>query len=139
MALANQERANVIIGAIFADLLENWPKYTDLRVEKFLASDTGEYFDQDIELFMALVQWLCDEGYLRYETASTSGAFYMSVLSEKGLRTLNAIPLGIAGATTFGDKIIEASKEVSKDSAKKIIGDLVGQMIGGAIKSLSGN
>jgi hypothetical protein len=61
------------------------------------------------------------------------------VLSEKGLRTLNSIPAGISDKKTYGEKITEAAKDVSKETTKKVIADLVGQMIGGVIRSLSGN
>jgi hypothetical protein len=138
MAVANQEKANVIAGAIFAVLLENWPRDAHLIPEDIFLPITETPTSDDVNVFRGLVNWLKDEGYLRYKSANMTGSFGLVVLSEKGLRTLNAIPSGIAGAQTFGEKIIEATKDVSKESAKKAIAELVGQMIGGVIKSLSG-
>jgi hypothetical protein len=138
MALANQNQANVIIGAIFAVLLEKWPTDTHLFPENILPPIIENPSSKDVQMFIGLVRWLRDEGYLRYKSANMGGGYAMVVLSEKGLRTLNAVPSGIVGTGTFGEKIVEASKEVSKDASKKILADLVGQMIGGAIKSLSG-
>jgi len=139
MASTGQERANIIAGAIFAVLLENWPKDASLIPEKILTPIIEKPTSDDVNVFRGLVNWLRDEGYIRYKSANMSGAFALVVLSEKGLRTLNAIPVGISGTKTFGEKIVEASKDVSKESAKKAIADLVGQMIGGVIKSLVGN
>jgi hypothetical protein len=138
VVLANQEKANIVIGAVFAELLKNWPKAAFLLPQKILSPLIETPTSDDVEMFRGLVKWLSDEGYLRYKSDNMAGAFALVVLSEKGLRTLNSVPSGITGTESFGDKIVEASKEVSKESAKKVIADLVGQMIGGVIKSLSG-
>jgi hypothetical protein len=97
----------------------------------------GSATRDDELLFLWLVKWLSDEGYIRFSSASNSGTYSLVVLSEKGLRTLNSIPDGISNNKSYGERIAEAAKEVTKDSAKKTIADVVGQMIGGVIKGLS--
>jgi hypothetical protein len=135
--LANQEKANLVMGAIFANLLTAWPSPIHLTPQKILQPILETTTRDDVRVFASLVKWLSDEGYLRIGSATLDGSYSNVVLSERGLRTLNSIPSGISSSKSYGEKIAEAAKEVTTDTAKKTIADLVGQMIGGVIKSLS--
>jgi hypothetical protein len=137
MTLADQEKSNLIIGAILADLLSSWPTGSQLSAEKMLPSLIERPIKEDVRMLIALVRWLSDEGYLRYQSATLDGSYHGVVLSEKGLRVLNSVPKGISGNKSYGQKIAEAAQDVSQEAAKRTIADLVGQMIGGVVKSMS--
>jgi hypothetical protein len=136
----NQERANVLIGAVFAQLLPAWPMHVHLGVRRIsqIAFDSRE--QKDLLTALSLVQWLSDEGYIRFKSIGDA-VFHQSILTEKGLRVLNSVPDGITSKESFGEQLEKAAedmgKDVAKDSAKKVIADLVGEMIGGVIKSMS--
>jgi hypothetical protein len=135
--LTNQEKANLLMGIIFADLLAAWPTRIDLSSKEALQSLFGNVTREDDLLYLWLMKWLADEGYIQFSSSTHSGTYSLVVLSEKGLRTLNSMPAGISNNKSYGERITEAAKEVTKESAKRTITDLVGQMIGGVIKSLS--
>jgi hypothetical protein len=82
------------------------------------------------EVFAHSLNWLRNEGYVR------SGGFPYGdqvKLTTKGLATLNAVPQGLS--TTVGSTL--ATNASSRDWSS--VGDVVGGIIGGFTKSLSGS
>lgn len=135
--LSNQDKANLVMGVIFNDLLTAWPTRKDISSKEILRDLLGNVTRNDELLFLSLMKWLQDEGYIRFGSAYHDGGYSLVVLSEKGLRTLNSIPAGISNHKSYGASIADAAKDVGKDSAKRAIVDLVGQMVGGVVKGLT--
>lgn len=97
-----------IANKVFAKLLESFPNPVDLnatvadieakagyRQKEVTSSPWGEseyiYPEADEVLFANTMRWLDCEGYIRFEKQSDY-EFLSVVLSEKGLKTLGALP-----------------------------------------------
>ena len=88
------------------------------------------------EMLALTLNWLTDEGYTRTLPGSASQKL---VLSEKGLRALNAVPPSIG--ETVGSHLVHVSERTSDASERTSasqIADMVGSFIGGFTKSMSG-
>lgn len=131
--------ANSIIGHVFALHLEHWPYRIGFRADVvFEKAGNLEVNELNARMIKDVIWWLKDEGYLRLERISEDGLnFDGSILTEKGLRLLNQIPKNIG--KSYGEAISEFAKDAVKDSMKRQLADLVGQMIGGIFKSVSGS
>ena len=74
--------------------------------------------------------WLLDEGYTR---SRGSHPAEKAGLTEKGLAAMKAVPAGLTDS--LGTELQKATEHGGLNTGS--IGDLVGGVIGGAIKSLS--
>lgn len=144
---ANQEFFDLLAGDIFARLYNAFPEPTDLTSDGIFPTLGGqEEIDDNPErmklLYGHTVQWLSDEGYLRFGQAThqddDSVAFFDTVLTSKGLESLRKIPGSLAGpGETIGAKIEETAKDISSDAAKALMKQLIPLALGW-IKGLSG-
>ena len=134
----NTEIANIWIGYIFAKLYESFPMPYDLLLEEITES-TRELPNVDPgEFLFYLGRWLEDEGYIRAgQGALGEEGIDEGVLTEKGLRVLNAMPDSLSPGTKLGDRLVEASKDIGQEAVKNSVGEWIGQVIGGVIKSVS--
>jgi len=78
------------------------------------------------------LKWLSEEGYIRSPKFQPDAEVR---LTQKGLTVLNAIPEGLSA--TVGSSLVKASSEPAQNWSG--IGDLVGGIIGGFTKSVSGS
>jgi hypothetical protein len=83
--------------------------------------------------------WLTDTGYLLERPGNT----YRWVLAPKALEILNApltalLPKERDGTKTVGTKLADVTKEVATEGTKKAVAEIVGQVIGAAVKSFTG-
>ncbi len=145
---SNQEYFDPITADIFARLYMQFPEpvalYTDgIFYNKSLIGQ--DVLDEDPErirqLYAHALQWLADEGYLRFgqaheEDGNTS--FHDVVLSLKGLKALRKIPDTLSEPKkTLGDKIREATTAAATEAAKAKVKELVGQALGWVQEGLS--
>jgi hypothetical protein len=140
---ANQEFFDLLAGDIFARLYTFFPEPIDIHSDGiFYNADLGKQdgFDDDPErlrsLYVHAVQWLADEGYLKFSQAANqdngSVAFLNAVLTSKGLAALRKTPESLSGQRqTLGDKIEETAKDIASDAAKAKMKELVGLRSGG--------
>jgi hypothetical protein len=126
---ANQEFFDLLAGDIFARLYTFFPEPIDIHTDGIFYNDElkkQEGFDDDPERLRSLyghaVQWLADEGYLKFSEAADqddgSVAFFNVVLTSKGLAALRKTPESLSGhGQTLGDKIEDAAKDIASDAA----------------------
>jgi len=144
--MENIEIFNVYAGRIFARLYEAFPiarlisnadtvnppgRAAEVRTE-------GEEWTRRLEIAAGTVQWLADTGYLIVRNASDIDRY---VLSPKALEALNASVAVLSAKKqpkTLGEQLTEATKQVGTEAKNKAIGEIVGQVIGAAFKSMAG-
>jgi hypothetical protein len=138
----NIEEFNAIAGLAFAQLYKEFPTRIDISREAIadamgVSSDllpSGRSFSQIVTFTLS---WLQDEGYISRLNAAVYGPWQKLVLSEKGLRALNAAPASLGEPVgshlrNLSDQLSEGPSRVSQ------IADAVGSFIGGFTKSISG-
>lgn len=136
---ANISEFNTIIGIVFAQLYESFPVPADLHNRQAIASamgvssadalPSGRPFD---EMLVHSMNWLSMEGYVR---SAGLTPYEQLTLTQKGLAALNAVPQGLS--VTVGTSLVQATSGSERNWSG--IGDLVGGVIGGFTKSVSGS
>jgi hypothetical protein len=129
---ANITEFNVIVGLLFAQLYNSFPKpigrLNELVIARAMGVSTdsilgsGKRFD---DVLRHSVRWLSDEGYIRLSGLT---AYDDVTLTQKGLALLNAVPEGLSA--TVGSSLVKATSETSGQSFTGIC-DLIGGVIGG--------
>jgi hypothetical protein len=138
---ANQEFFDLLAGDIFARLYTHFPEPIDIHTDGVLFNEAlkkEESFEDDPERLQLLyghaVQWLADEGYLRFTQAAEQDAgetaFLNCVLTSKGLSALRKTPSSLASGETLGDRIRTTAKDIGSDAAKATMKKLVGAALG---------
>lgn len=138
---ANQEYFDLLAGDIFARLYTHFPEPIDIYSDGIFynkAFQREEGFEDDPERLQTLyghaLQWLADEGYLRFTQAAHQDAghtaFLNCVLTSKALSALRKTPESLAPGETLGDKIRETAKDIGSDTAKATMKTLVGTALG---------
>jgi len=138
---ANQEFFDLLAGDIFARLYTFFPEPIDIHSDGIFYNDElkkQEGIDDDPERLQRLygyaVQWLADEGYLRFEQVANQDAGHIAfldcVLTSKGLSALHKTPGSLALGETLGDKIRATAKDIGSDTAKATMKKLVGAALG---------
>jgi hypothetical protein len=133
----NIEEFNAIAGLAFAQLYKEFPVRVDINRDAIadamrVSSDllpSGRSFSQILAFTLS---WLQDENYISGSTHPGHASWQKLVLSEKGLRAMNAMPTNLG--ETVGSHLIG----VSDRSAVSQIANAVGSLIGGFTKSMSG-
>ncbi|TFZ61117.1 hypothetical protein E4V01_00445 [Methylorubrum sp. Q1] len=94
-------------------------------------SDGRSFFS----LWQASLLWLRDEGFIR-----SGGRDFVTtaVLTKEALIVMNKFPEGLSHQKTIGTQITEAAKGSGKAAGTTVMGELVGQIIGGVTKSFLG-
>ena len=134
----NVSEFNSIAGHVFAQLYGSFPvpigRLNDLSIAKAMEVSSGvlpsgRRFD---EVLRHSVGWLSDEGYIRSGGLSP---YDRLTLTQKGLAALNAVPEGLSA--TVGSSLVTATSGTGQSMSG--IGDLIGGLIGGFTKSMSGS
>ena len=129
---------NSIAGHVFAQLYDSFPtpigRLNDLLIARAMEVSSGatlpsgKKFD---DVLRHSVGWLSDEGYIR---SGGLTPYDNLTLTKKGLAALNAVPEGLSA--TVGSSLVKATGGSRQNWSG--IGDLVGGVIGGFTKSISG-
>jgi hypothetical protein len=134
----------------FRAALYGLPEPTDIHSDAILHNDALrglDGFDDDPtrleRLYRHTIQWLWDEGYLRFSEVATQGdntdVFCNTVLTAKGLEALRKTPTTLAGpGLTIGDQIEATAKDIGSDTAKSVMKELVGQALGWIVRGVTG-
>ena len=146
---ANQEFFDLLVGDIFARLHRHFPEPTDIYASGIWYNDEfekSEFFDDGADRVMKLyahtVQWLSDEGFLRFsqvtgENSDGDEGFLNCVLTSQGLAALRKTPASLVGpGETLGEKIEAAAKDIGSDAAKATMKQLVGAALGWIARSV---
>jgi hypothetical protein len=135
---ANISEFNTITGLVFSQLYGQFPVSVDLD-QGAIASAMGAVSPstqvlqsgrQFTEVFAHSLNWLSNEGYVR---SAGPLAYEKVTLTTKGLAVLNAVPQGLS--VTVGTTLA-TNASVGNWSG---VGDLIGGVIGGFAKSVSGS
>jgi len=138
----NIEEFNAIAGLAFAQLYKEFPARVDINRGAIsnamgVSSDlllSGRSFSQILAFTLS---WLQDEGYISPLNVATYASWQKLVLSEKGLRALNAVPPSLG--EPVGSHLRNLSDQPSEGPSRvSQIADAVGSFIGGFTKSMSG-
>jgi hypothetical protein len=136
---ANIGEFNTITGLVFAQLYDNFPVPVEHLERGKIASVMGVSSGETSvlpsgrpfnEVLGHSLNWLSQEGYVR---SAGITPYERVTLTQKGLTALNAVPQGLSA--TIGSSL---STTVSMGNMAGI-GDLVGGIIGGITKSMSGS
>jgi hypothetical protein len=112
---ANIERFNVLTGAIFAKLYEEFPEPTNLSAMDFAEQlKIGGSDFVSVRFFTSTVEWLADHGYLKRGTTVGQGLVTNCVLTARTLELLSALPSSLESESeqpSLGDQLITATKD----------------------------
>jgi hypothetical protein len=89
---------NTIVGAVFAELYPVFPVSKPLDpygVLGVFGPSNGAVLERRVEVFGHTVRWLLNEGYIWSSTLGWHPPSLL-VLTEKGLRVMNAVPEGVS-------------------------------------------
>jgi hypothetical protein len=94
------------------------------------------------KLWEATVQWLAEEGYIRFQdwTQTTDGhsMFINTVLTAKGLQALKKVPGTLSGSSSYGERLADAAKDLGTEAAKRTVGEVIGPVLGWVARSMAG-
>lgn len=110
---ANIERFNVLTGAIFAKLYEEFPEPINLSALNFAEQlKIGGSDFVSVRFFTSTVEWLADHGYLKRGTVVSEGTVTNCVLTARTLELLSALPSSLESEQpSLGDQLITATKD----------------------------
>jgi hypothetical protein len=135
---ANIVEFNSIAGRVFAQLYESFPSPVGRLNDSAIAMamkvssgvlPSGRKFD---DVVRHSVGWLADEGYIR---AGGLTPYDGVILTQKGLAALNAVPQGLSASV--GTSLVMATGGSGQNWSG--MGDLVGGIIGGFTKTITGS
>lgn len=140
---ANIAEFNTIVGLLFAQLYERFPTPIEHIQRQSIASAMGVSsgaWETHIlpsgrpfsEVLANSLNWLTEEGYIRLRGP---GSYEGVALTQKALAALNAVPLGLSASV--GSSLVMATGGSAQNWSG--IGDLVGGVIGGFTKSVTGS
>jgi hypothetical protein len=145
----NIERFNLLTAYLFADLYLKFP------IARAMASDAiirdvpdcfpGNDSKEHGRFIGQTLLWLVETGYFIRRSQGSSAEY---VLSPKSFEVLNALPSALAhkrplpNEKTFGERLLEATQGLSRDfvhdARKQVASELVKQIIGYGIRTMSG-
>jgi hypothetical protein len=144
----NHEKFNYLVGRIFADLLENFPRRVEISTVEYAGvthcpatvDETGAWTGiylrdgvevdvrEELDFIYDTVRWLHESGYLIGHVGNTRAlSRWISVtLSHKALELLKAIPASVEANTaskSFGSSLIDAVKSSATTKVADLAGD----------------
>ena len=150
----NIENFNLIVGLVLLQLYESFPVEHDIDEEK-IANAIGVAKESSAEelwpgqfiynygevpgggnfreFLWATLKWLRSEGIIR---ARGDIADRDVVLSAVGLELMKRTPTSLG--SSFGDKLVEAGKDIGTDVGKSALSNVVGEFTGYVAKGLMG-
>lgn len=136
MTTSNIKLFNELTGRVLGALYEGFPVPRQLFIKNFIDGGYSEDPHLGAEVpndkgtfFLACVDWLADAGYLRFGEKNHHFGFMDAVLTAKGLEVLKASPESLKTDQSLGDQLVDASKEVAKDTAKEVLRGTAGQVL----------
>ena len=152
-APSNIDRFNQYAGFFLARLYESFPVPVDLDCHEAvyhrpLLGTPGEGSISDKELQRAscdaevafaahTLKWLSETGYFKAEYFRLHDVQAIRVvLTPKGFEALNAAPASLTRSGPLGQQLSDLSKSAANEAGKAAIGEIVGQIIGVALKGL---
>jgi hypothetical protein len=139
MAAQNIERFNIIVGAIFAKLYEEFPVPMDLHWTEFLddlmaVDDEGRH--EYLRFFTATIEWLAYQGYLKIGSTLSGGRVIKCVLTASTLELLNAVPKSLESeGPSLGDQLVTATKDGVTGKVKDLASDLLSKAAAFGVKA----
>lgn len=126
------------VALILAHLYARFPIPAMLKVAELdphgdLLPEESERREARHAVYGAAVEFLRDEGYLRYTNHVGGRALFSHVvLTSKGLAALQKTPEAIltAPSKTIGDALIDVTHDLLKDSAKELIRQAIRMVLG---------
>ncbi|PIF52746.1 hypothetical protein CLU80_5231 [Pseudomonas sp. 29] len=135
MAAGNIERFNVLVGAIFARLYQEFPVAIELQLEDFEEQmavnrperDGDEYhIRRDAVFFVSTVIWLSNHGYLDSGSQLSNGTVMGCVMTARTLELLKAMPSNLENKDpSLGDQLVSATKEGMTGKVKELASDFL--------------
>ena len=122
----NRDIGNAWTAYILADLHENWPARCDFDLSD-VAAATGMSSGtsrQDIELFMGLMNWLTNNGYIQHRGALINGKHQMVELTALGHAVLGGVPESLE--KPLGEELKDVAKAGVSEAGRATIAALVG-------------
>jgi hypothetical protein len=133
---------NELTGWVFASLYQSHPRGTRLsfsnvphsiaeRISEISGSprETGKFWNSSI-------RWLEREGFITFQTQYTNNLDFDGVrLTLSGFQALNAVPESLSTNEPIGEQLIDELKDTGREIRGSAIADLVGQVLGGLLKS----
>lgn len=133
----NIERFNILVGAIFAKLYEEFPLPVALSSATFAtqlvdakALHDGQHKGREIRIFTATVIWLEEEGYVRKGSMLSNGTILRCTLTANALELLNAMPSNLeVKGPSLGDQLIVATKEGVTEKVKDLASEFFSKAV----------
>lgn len=143
--MTNQEVFERIAARVLASAKEAFPVAIILRPTQLLAAEDIEWNKVSSGQCAATLKWLRDEGFFRSQDGilgQTPDGFAImyqdAVLTAKGLEALNVkVKIGDREGTA-GDLLVEQVKEGGKDVRSAAIHELIGGIVGAAVRNFLG-
>lgn len=125
----NIEKFNEVAAQTFVILYENFPVACELRLyEHYGVMWKGNLYEsgnekerEEVKFIESTLDWLQDNGYLKYDGYSYPIGFMDAVLTPKGLEVLNAVPNAQASSHTAGELIPDALINEDAESITEIM------------------
>jgi hypothetical protein len=119
----NMKEFNDWVAIILERLYSKFPIEDDFEASKI--TEEEEY--EKNKLFNGTMQFLRNEGFVRFDDLGTMGSFGYSniVLTAKGLALLNSVPNSLEEKTPFISKIKGAMKSGSSTAVSAVIQGLI--------------
>lgn len=138
MAAGNIERFDVLVGAIFAKLYQEFPIAVDLMMEDFESQmavnqperDINDHYNRrDVLFFLSTVIWLSNHDYL--DSGSQAGDGVMGcVLTARTLELLKAMPSNLeAKKPSLGEQLVSATKEGMTVKTKELVSEFLSKAV----------
>lgn len=133
----NIERFDVVAGAVFAYLYEQFPvpvdlDYQQVEVPENQSADAQtdwslwlEGAPQKAGFLAATVDWLASTGYLTFKSKSEGCAFTGVVLTAKGLEVLKAAPKSLRTDPSLGETLVKAAKSGLSDQVRDLTNSIL--------------
>ncbi|WP_428029794.1 hypothetical protein [Ancylobacter sp.] len=132
---SDREVGDAWMAHILGSLYERWPRRVDFSALDLGAKTSLEPPRDPEEFFDDLIRFLDRNGYVDADQRIEGSAFGVA-LTDKGLSTLGS-PIE-ADQKALGTRLKEAATEAGKETGRHVIAELVGLVIGSALKSASG-
>ncbi|HHS7810299.1 hypothetical protein [Pseudomonas putida] len=139
MAAANIERFNVLVGAIFAKLYQEFPVAIELQLEDFEEQMAVNRPERDIDdhrnrrdavFFASTVIWLSNHGYLDSGSQLSNGTVMGCVMTARTLELLKAMPSNLESKDpSLGDQLVSATKEGMTGKVKELASDFLSKAV----------
>jgi hypothetical protein len=142
LTMSKREFFDSCAGFVLGKLDGEHPERMHLIPREIVIELGGEVSDEKVRLCFLTIEWLEDNGYIGCyprRFVDSLDSFRGARLTDKGLVALDRKIDFRGKSKRLGDALVEQVGTVAGETRNSIIGELVGQVIGGVIKSFSGS